>query len=75
MTTLAWPGVFPVERTLRPCDGIGPKIEELGSGNKGRRRSGSIAAPVVPVLDQEEPRMLKARLCQVKSLLRLLEIG
>ena len=28
-------------------DGIGPKIEELGSGNKGRHRSGSIAAPVV----------------------------
>src|SRR5215510_853922 len=57
------------------CDGIGPKIEELGSGNKGRRHSGSIAAPVVLLLAQEEPRMLNARLCQVKSLLRLLEIG
>src|SRR4030095_16174001 len=56
-------------------DGIGPKIEELGSGNKGYRRSGSIAAPVIAMLDQEEPRMLNARLCQVKFLLRRLEIG
>src|SRR5262245_56061252 len=61
--------------SILDCDGIGPKIEELGRGNKGCRRSGSIAAPVVSMLDQEEPRMLKACLCQVKSLLRLLEVG
>src|SRR5262249_10972304 len=70
-------GAYPETPSTRILDrdGIGPKVEEWGSGNKGCRRGGSIAAPVVAMLEQEEPRMLNARLCQVKSLLRRLEMG